>query len=250
MTHDTPSMPSALADAANRLSVTSDGNVIPAVYWLPSSPCKGVILACHGGSGHKLSPAILAIAGVCLPLGLAVVAIDGPVQGERRADGNLDPQVAVRSFREAWQAGIGRTSMAAEMGAALDAFLALPGCADLPVGYVGVSMGTGYGLPLLATDKRFAAAAIGLWGINYPGSEHLAGYAREVLCPVWFTQQWNDQTFDREGTFALFDAIGASDKRLVAYPGPHRELEAERLSDAIAFLSSRLLPAGEKGSRS
>jgi hypothetical protein len=140
--------------------------------------------------------------------------------------------------------------MAAEMGAALDAFLALPGCARLPVGYVGVSMGTAYGIPLLASDRRIGAAAIGLWGINYPGSEHLVGHARNILCPVWFTQQWNDQTFDREGTFALFDAIGASDKRLVAYPGPHRELEAERLSDAIAFLASRLLRAEKEGARS
>lgn len=232
-------MSESILDAAKRLSVTSDGTPIPAVYWSPSKP-KGIVIACHGGSGHKLSQAILAIAGACLPLGLAVVAIDGPVQGDRRADGNLDPQVAVRSFREAWNAGIGRTSMAREMTAALDALLRLPGFAGLPIGYVGVSMGTGYGIPLLATEKRIQAAAIGLWGINFPGSEHLIGYARDITCPVWFTQQWHDQTFDREGTFALFDAIGSADKRLVAYPGPHRELEGERLADAMAFLAGRL----------
>ena len=218
-------MNETILNAAQRLSVTSEGTAIPAVYWAPSGACKGIVLACHGGSGHKLSQAILAIAGECLPLGLAVLAIDGPVQGERRADGSLDPQVAVKSFREAWQAGIGRTSMAREMTAALDALLGLPGFAGLPVGYIGVSMGTGYGIPLLASERRIGVAAIGLSGIT---------------CPVWFTQQWDDQTFDREGTFALFDAIGAADKRLVAYPGPHRELEGERLRDAIAFLNGRL----------
>lgn len=169
-----------------------------------------------------------------------MVAIDGPVQGDRRVDGNLDPQVAVRSFREAWQAGVGRTSMAREMTAALDALLGLTGFAGLPIGYIGVSMGTGYGIPLLATEKRIGAAAIGLWGMNFPASDHLLQYARDISCPVWFTQQWDDQTFDREGTFALFDAIGSADKRLVAYPGPHRELEGERLRDAIAFLDGRL----------
>ena len=102
-------------------------------------------------------------------------------------------------------------------------------------------MGTGYGLPLLSTDVRIDAAAIGLWGMNFSGSEHLIGYAKSIRCPVWFTQQWDDQTFDREGTFALFDAIGSMDKRLVAYPGPHRELEGERLEDAVAFLQKRLL---------
>lgn len=232
-------MTDAIRDAARRLSVTCDGVAIPTVYWAPRD-CKGIVVACHGGSGHKLSAAILAIAGACLPRGLAVVAIDGPVQGERRSDGNLDPQVNVRSFREAWNAGVGRTSMAREMAAALDALLRLPGFDGLPIGYVGVSMGTGYGIPLLATDKRFSAAAIGLWGMNFPASEHLLDCAKEIGCPVWFTQQWHDQTFDREGTFALFDAIGSADKRLVAYPGPHRELEGERLADAIAFLAGRL----------
>jgi alpha-beta hydrolase superfamily lysophospholipase len=235
-------MSGTILDAAMRLPVISDGIPIPAVYWAPSVP-RGIVIACHGGSGHKLSPAILAIAGACLPLGLAVLAIDGPVQGDRRADGNLDPQLAVRSFREAWQAGVGHTSMAREMGAALDALQALPGFEGLPIGYIGVSMGTGYGIPLLATDKRIAAAAIGLWGLNFVASEHLAGYAREISCPVWFTQQWDDKTFDREGTFALFDAIGSPDKRLVAYPGPHRELEGERLADAMAFLAARLSTA-------
>lgn len=230
-----------LLNVARRLAVDCDGQAIPAVYWLPDCACKGVVLACHGGSGHKLSAAILAIAGACLPLGLAVLAIDGPVHGDRRTDGSLDPQTAVRSFREAWQAGVGRTSMAREMSATLDALLPLHGLEDLPIGYIGVSMGTGYGLPLLSTDGRIDAAAIGLWGMNFSGSEHLIGYAKSIRCPVWFTQQWDDQTFDREGTFALFDAIGSMDKRLVAYPGPHRELEGERLEDAVAFLQKRLL---------
>ncbi len=229
-----------IVNAAKKLSVTSDGTAIPTVYWTPEGACKGVVVACHGGSGHKLSAAILAIADACLPLGLAVVAIDGPVQGDRRTDGSLDPKVNVQAFRDAWKAGIGHTSMAAEMAAALDALLQLPGYDGLPIGYIGVSMGTGYGIPLLATDKRFAGAAIGLWGLNFPASEHLVAYARAITCPTWFTQQWDDQTFDREGTFALFDAIGAADKRLVAYPGPHRELEGERLRDAIAFLDGRL----------
>jgi len=233
-------MNESILAAARRLAVTSEGLEIPAVYWSPDEACKGIVVACHGGSGHKLSPAILAIAAACLPLGYAVIAIDGPVQGDRRGDGNLDPQAAVRSFREAWQAGVGKTSMAREMTAALDASLQLPGFAGLPVGYIGVSMGTGYGIPLLATEQRIRAAAIGLWGANFPNSEHLMEYARDITCPVWFTQQWNDQTFDREGVFALFDAIGSADKRLVAYPGPHRELEGERLADAIAFLNSRL----------
>src|SRR5262249_7256608 len=115
--------------------------------------------------------------------------------------------------------------------------------ADLPIAYIGVSMGTAYGLPLLAHEPRIQAAAIGLWSTTYPASEHLAEYARRVRCPIWFTQQWDDEFFDRAGTAELFDALGAEDKRLVAYPGPHRELEGERLFDAVAFIAQRLRPA-------
>lgn len=223
------------------LAVTAGGHTIPTVYWSPPGrPSRGVVLACHGGSSHKLSRAILAIVQTCLPLGLTVLAIDGPVQGERRADGNLDPTVARQSFREAWRAGVGQVSMADDMIAALDALLAQPGHAGLPVLYVGVSMGTAYGMPLLARERRIRAASIGLWSSNYAASGHLLEHAREVQCPVWFTQQWNDEFFDREGTLALFDAIGAEDKRMVIYPGPHVELEGERLQDAIGFLDSRL----------
>lgn len=222
---------------------TADGPV-PTVYWSPPQ-ARGIVLACHGGSGHKLSRAILAIAQACVPKGLAVLAIDGPVQGDRRSDGNLDPVVARQSFREAWRAGVGRTSMARDMSAALDALLALPGHEQLPVGYIGVSMGTAYGIPLLAHEPRIRAAAIGLWSSNYAASEHLLQYAPDISCAVWFTQQWHDEFFDHAGTFAIFDAIGSKDKRLVAYPGPHVELEGERLDDAVAFIDGRLRTAND-----
>ncbi|MBB3178725.1 alpha/beta hydrolase [Variovorax sp. Sphag1AA] len=223
------------------LAVERAGAVVPTVYWQPAGECRGVVLACHGGSGHKKSNAILMIARACLPRGLAVLAIDGPVQGDRRSDGDLDPGTARQSFREAWRAGVGRTGMGEDMRAALDALQRVPGFGELPVGYVGVSMGTAYGIPMLAVERRVRAAAIGLWSTTYAASEHLAGFAQEMRCDVWFTQQWDDEFFDREGTFALFDAIGSPDKRLVAYPGPHRELEGERLTDAIGFVAGRLL---------
>lgn len=242
-TKPTMTSPSASLPSPAALSVTHEGVSVPTVFWTPEGPSRGIVLACHGGSGHKRSPAVLAIAASCLSLGLTVLAIDGPVQGDRRSDGNLDPGVARGAFREAWRAGVGRTSMAEEWRAALNRLLEQPGHAGLPIGYIGVSMGTAYGLPLLAIEDRIQAAVLGLWGTTYPASEHLAAHAQRVQCPVWFTQQWNDEFFDREGTFALFDAIGSSDKRLVAYPGPHRELEGARLADAVSFIAGRLLPS-------
>jgi dienelactone hydrolase len=223
------------------LEVERNGAIVPAQIWRPVGASRALVLALHGGSGHKQSEAILAIASAFIRKGCAVLAIDGPVHGERRVDRDLSSGTARTSFREAWRAGVGRTEIAEDFRAALDRVLGQDDFRNVPVGYIGVSMGTAYGIPLLAREPRIRAAAIGLWSTTYAASEHLASHAREIACPVWFTQQWNDEFFDREGTAALFDAVGSQDKRLVAYPGPHRELEGQRLEDAVEFLLKRLL---------
>ncbi len=181
------------------LDVTSAGASIPTVYWAPTPAPWGVVLSCHGGSGHKMSAGNQAIAAACASRGLAVIAIDGPAA--------FAPEDAAHHLA------------------------------------VGVSMGTGYGIPFLGRERRVVAAAIGLWGMSYPASEHLWDHARRIECPVWFTQQWDDPKFERSSTFELLDTIGATDKRLVAYPGGHVELEGERLEDAVDFLEKRLRAA-------
>ena len=231
------------------LDVTREGYSVPTDLWAPNGETRGIVLACHGGSGHKRSRAVLAIADSATRLGLAVLAIDGPVHGERRGDGDLTPQTAIGAFRQAWRDGVGSESIGLDFSASLDVLLGDVKYQGLPVGYIGVSMGTAYGIPLLARDLRIAAAVIGLWGTTYLASGHLAGIARDIRCPVWFTQQWNDEIFDRQGTFELFDAVGSTDKRLVAYPGPHRELEGHRLAEAIAFLEVRLAKQHEASSQ-
>ena len=225
------------------LPVTRAGTRVPAVYWSPEVQSRGIVLASHGGGGHKLSEPVLAIAKACCAQGITVLAIDGPVHGDRRADGRVDYDFVMQAFNDAWLAGVGRTSMTDDWRAALAALLAVPGHANLPIGYIGVSMGTAYGLPLVAAEPRIRAAALGLWSAKFPASEHLAGCAQRIQCPVWFTQQWNDEHFDREGTLALFDAIAAPDKMLTAYPGPHRLLEGQRLQEAVAFIARHLLGA-------
>jgi dienelactone hydrolase len=222
-----------------RLDVSRQGPV-PTLLWEPACTPRAIVLACHGGSGHKAADSIVEIARRLLPLGVAVLSTDGPVHGERRADGDLTAATARAAFREAWRAGVGREDMASDMSAALRAALGRDRYTGLPAGYIGVSMGTAYGLPLLATERRIRAAAIGLWSTTYPASQHLEAFARRAECPVWFTQQWDDEFFDRAATADLFDAIGSKDKRLVAYPGPHRELEGERLDDAVAFIERKL----------
>ena len=230
----------ALKEPMQSFSIEVSGRTVPGVYWLPSGAVRGVLLACHGGSGHKLSGAITAIVEEALPKGFAVVAIDGPVQGERRSDGLLDKVSAITSFRQAWKEGVGRLSMAEDMTAALEHVIALEDLGGKPVCYIGVSMGTAYGVPLLAGSDRFAAAVIGLWSCGHVASEHLAGFANQISVPVCFTMQWEDEVFNRQSTIELYEAIGSANKRLVAYPGPHRELEGQRLKESMAFLAQYL----------
>lgn len=218
-------------------SIPVSGRTVPGVYWLPEGEVRGMLLACHGGSGHKLSPAITAIAEEALPQGLAVLAIDGPVHGERRSDGALDKASAITSFREAWKQGVGQLSMAEDMSAAVTHVQQQCGLQDKPLLYVGVSMGTAYGLPLLAQDRRIQAAVIGLWSAGHVASEHLVDHANKIAAPVLFTMQWEDEVFNRQSTIDLYEAIASVDKRLVAYPGPHKELEGVRLNESIAFLT-------------
>ena len=41
------------------------------------------------------------------------------------------------------------------------------------IGWVGVSMGTAYGLPLVATEPRIKAAVLGMWGLSFVNSQRL-----------------------------------------------------------------------------
>jgi alpha-beta hydrolase superfamily lysophospholipase len=221
-------------------TLSVEDHQVPVALWQPAARCKGLVLACHGGSGHKESNGIHMIVSQLQPRGYAVAAIDGPVHGERRSDGSRDPAQMRADFREAWRAHVGRREMVADWVATLDHLSTLDSLAQLPVGYIGVSMGTAYGLPFLATESRVRAAVVGLWSASHVASHHLLIAARQVRCATWFTQCWDDEIFDRAGTIDLFDALGTSDKRLVVYPGRHAELSGERLDDAIAFLAGRL----------
>ena len=61
-----------------------------------------------------------------------------------------------------------------------------------------------------------------------------------MRCPTLFVVQWDDELFDREGAFALFELLGARDRRLLAHPGLHHETP-EHLRDATTrFLAEQL----------
>jgi hypothetical protein len=226
--------------------VDGTDHAIPCAIWLPvGSPPRGLVLAGHGGSQHKRSNSVCSLAERLVgQFSFALVSIDGPIHGERNVDPSWTPKDRQRAFLELWRTGDGHVaSVVKDWRAAIDTVLAWPEIGDVPVGYVGVSMGTAYGLPLLAAEPRIAAAVLGMWSANYACGDRLLQAAPEAHCPVLFIARYEDEIFDWAGTKDLFDKIGTEDKRMLVLPGKHVESQ-EQFDQSIGFLNSRL-GAGE-----
>ncbi len=106
-----------------------------------------------------------------------------------------------------------------------------------PVGYWGVSMGTGLGVPLLAAEPRIGAAVLGLVGLS-----GLAEAAAKVTVPVQFLLQWDDELVPRDEGLALFGALASAEKTLHANLGGHRHIPTFEIDDARQFFSRHLSP--------
>jgi len=225
-------------------TVSVQGRKVPVAVWTPAqSKGKGpLLLAGHGGSGHKNSQLILDFAIPMARQGCVVAAIDGPVHGARRAQ--FAEGLGVRDeFLALWRAGGSVDPTVADWRGAIDALVTLPEADANAIGWYGVSMGTAYGLPLVAAEPRIRACVLGMWGLSYPNSERLAQDAPKVQCPTLFQQKWGDEIFTRESQVELFDKLGSLDKRLTVYMGGHKNPEGEQLQEIFAYLHSRLRSA-------
>jgi dienelactone hydrolase len=207
-----------------------DEGVVPGVMWVPevASGSLPVVLLGHGGSGHKRAGRQVMLgrwfAGQA---GIAAVAIDGPFHGERV----VEPMSAAEYQNLIAEVGVDRVTdgMIDDWDTTVDALVA-DGWIDAEcLGYLGLSMGTRFGVPLVA-GGRVRCAVLGKYGMVQPAAmpagvdmaPRLAVDAPRVSAPVLFHVQWDDELFTRAGQFELFDLLGSADKHLIAFPGPHR----------------------------
>jgi dienelactone hydrolase len=174
--------------------------------------------------------------------GWSAAAIDGPVHGER----GTVTDAADPAYRQMWQRQNPVQEMIDDWKATLDALSELGDVDSHRIGYWGVSMGTMFGLPYVASDSRVRAAVLGKAGMSGPSVQrsgidtHFKTYATKVVVPVLFVMQWDDERFDREGQLELFDRLGSADKRLHAYPGQHVDNGPEAFEVQAAFLKRYL----------
>ncbi len=225
--------------------VEREGYVIPGVCWRPPEPAGPwpVVLMGHGGSGHKRNERMLMLGRLfAAHYGWCAVSIDGPVHGGRGPVTNAnDP-----AYREMWRREDAVEGMIADWTATLDALSALAEVDHSRVGYWGMSMGTMFGLPYVASDARVRVAVLGKAGMR-GSSVKRSGidaffqiFAPKVEIPVLFVMQWDDERFERHGQLDLFDRLGSQDKRLHAYPGQHIDNGPEAFEVQAAFLKRYL----------
>jgi len=230
-------------------TVTRDGDVIPGILWMPEEPIGRVplVLMGHGGQSEKRNENGLALARKFVRRhGIAVAAIDAVEHGERGAIRVTEDPAGHPDYIALWQRPDTFDRMNADWSATLDTLLASDRFDAERVGYWGLSMGTMLGVPFVASEPRIKAAVLGLCG--FAGKSAVRGRfgerhrvdAPKIGSPVLFMVQWDDERFDRDGAFELFDALGSADKRLHAHPGLHAELPAEGRDATREFLARYL----------
>lgn len=229
---------------ADDFRIEGGARPVTGALWLPPgcTAATPLVLCGHGASGDRYQAPIPHLARRLVgERGFAVLAIDGPVHGLRQVGAG---------GRQAFVTEMGRPTFIDDMvGDWLLAYreiAAVRGVGAGLLGYFGLSMGTIFGVPLLASELDFAVSVIGLCGVTGAAAgigARLLADAAVIDHPLLFLMQLEDELFDRDGYLALFDGLRSADKRLHANPGQHSGVPAEEVDFAFDFLADRLAGA-------
>ncbi|MYD44027.1 MAG: lysophospholipase [Gammaproteobacteria bacterium] len=221
---------------------TEQGRLCTGAIWHPLENASSALIAFgHGASGDRYQAPIPYLAGKFVREGHTVLSIDGPVHGLRQ----VGP-----GGREAFGEEMRRETMIDDMNAdwrfAIDLAKSETTTELTEIAYFGLSMGSIFGIPMLADPTRglpVTVATLGLLGSQGVGrrlGSRVVNDAEKILCPLLFLMQLEDELFSRDGYLELFDAFGSNDKRIHANPGLHPEVPTAEMRFAFEFMRSRL----------
>lgn len=220
---------------------------VPGILWVPAGAPgeRPLVLLGHGGGMHKGAPGMLGMSrALTRGPGYAAVAIDLPLHGDRvpEQERGLSPRERrQRLGLDAWRARNDQSlpQALADWTATLDALRSAGLAGSGPVGYFGVSMGTRFGVPLVAAEPRICAAVLGLFGCSDENSV-LGQAARKVTVPLLYLLQWDDELFPRADGLMLFDLLGSRAKTMHANPGGHLGVPRAEYEGVAGFFRRHL----------
>jgi dienelactone hydrolase len=222
-----------------RFDLKVGNEVVPGVMWVPEGADgpRPKVLFGHGGSQHKKVAHIRSFAKRLAEHGWASVAVDGPDHGDRvpveqRGENTLRNLTGQQLKERQIQA-------VAEWRATLDAVEHLSDIGAGPTGYWGVSMGTIFGVPLVAEEPRIRCAVLGLMGVGGGGRTY-EEKAKSITIPLQFVVQWQDELVSPDRGVALYEMFGSTEKMLIANQGAHAAVPPHLFAVHDAFFQRHL----------
>lgn len=231
------------ADGVRRTRLWIDGLdervpvvVTSPVHGRPGRP-RPVLLIGHGATTTKDDLYIQGPAARWAAQGLVCVAADAPLHGERSdapfdlaANLGADPEVAAAFARR----------HVVDQRRALDLIDTLEGVDPARIGYLGFSMGTVLGVPLVAADSRIRCAVFTIGGSFGSGPLSPAAFAPLTEGrPVLQLNTESDELFGPDAVRALQEALGKP-KQLGMFPGTHTDFGGAVFKAMWDFLSDQL----------
>ncbi|MBI5949210.1 MAG: hypothetical protein HY875_13820 [Chloroflexi bacterium] len=221
-----------------RFSFDLDGEIVPGLMYLPAEP-EGLlpfVLIQHPATSSKDDYFVEEPARAWAQRGWACAGIDAPLHGDRR---EYDP---MRLFKDRSLYPAITAQFAREVTAAIDTI-----AAEFPIdlsrlAYVGYSMGAMLGVPAIASDGRFKAAAlclVGEGGFVGPAAGEGSVIPRLSGVAIRIVAKSNDELVSRAATEALYAALPGP-KDIAWFPGGHFEIGPEVIRAAGDWLKARL----------
>jgi dienelactone hydrolase len=212
-------------------------NGIPARLYIPSG-AEGLLLLGHGGGKGKDSDRFAKLSRLYAEsTGLAVICIDAVDHGERKP-------VAVQDRLPAeWHSNA--------VGQMVDDWAATASALSRigpPLAYVGFSMGSIFGIPVVESQTSIKVAVFVVGGLPSGGWIQdpllrpllLSAAAKLSRSHVLMVNKTQDELFPIEGVQELFNAIPGPDKRLTFWEGTHDDWPSEAIDHTIAYINSHV----------